>query len=394
VKIDRTGFFCLALLWSIAAAFASPQQSPQTPSSNQASTSADDAASPQNPTTQNPTTQNPTTQNPTTQKPTTQTPPAQNPTTQNPATQAPAPASTPPSQLPPPQNSPAQANPAQSSPDQPASTAPIVVAPPELPKYPDVRLPGEYGWYIGVDTWTPKEHPVFNAGRNSGNVYPSYVTMLGDPKYGKGAEFGIALGLHNSLSFNYLETRAAGDFTTPAILTVAGGQTYAAGTLVSTDHNIQDIKLSFAYLTWPYPVESRKFRLKTLYQIQYVSARAGFDAPLLPLVDANGNIILDSSGNPISYAASETKWFILPTFGVMATEYITRNVRFEFSGDGFGIPHHSLLYEGESTINFRISHFELRGGGKFFHFKTSTSQDFYMKGSLASVFFGIRWYSR
>jgi hypothetical protein len=385
VKIDRNGFFCLYVLWSFAAANAGPQQSPQAPSPTQLVTPADDGISPQNPTTQNPTTQNPTTQTPPVQNPTTQTPPVQNPTTQ-----APAPPQTPPSQLPPP----TQATPAQTAPDQPASTAPIVVAPPELPKYPDVRLPGEYGFYIGVFTWSPKEHPVFNAGRNSGNVYPSYVTMLGDPKYGKAAEFGIAVGLHNSLSFSYMETRAAGDYTTPAIVEVANGQAYAAGTLVSTDHNIQDFKLSFSYLTWPYPVESRKFRLHTLYQIQYVSAKAGFDAPLLPLVDANGNLILDSSGNPISYQAAETKWFILPTFGVNATEYITRNIRAEFTADGFGIPHHSLLYEGEASINFRLSHFELRGGGKFFHFKTSTDQDFYMKGSLASVFVGVRWYSR
>jgi hypothetical protein len=397
VKIDRYGFFCLYLLCSFAAASASPQQqSPQSPSATQLVTASDDGSSPQNPTTQNPTTQNPTTQNPTTQNPTTQNPTTQTPPAQNPTTQAPATPQTPTNQLPPPPPpaSPTQANPSPNTSDQPASTAPIVVAPPELPKYPDVRLPGEYGFWIGIDTWSPKEHPVFNAGRNSGNVYPSYVTMLGDPKYGKGAEFGIAVGLHNSLTFNYLETRSAGDFTTPVIIQEPAGQTYAAGTLVSTDHNITNFKLSFNYLTWPYPVESRKFRLKTLYQVQYVSARAGFDAPLLPLVDANGNIILDASGNPISYATSETKWFVLPTFGVSATEYITRNIRFEFSADGFGIPHHSLLYEGETTLNFRLSHFELRGGGKFFHFKTSTDQDFYMKGSLASVFVGIRWYSR
>jgi hypothetical protein len=380
VKIVRTGFLCLYLLGEFAAAYATPQQSPQIPSST-AAAAVDDAPA-QNPTTQNPTSQNPTTQNPTTQNPATQTPPAQNPT-QNPTTQAP-PAQTPAGQTPA----------AQGSPDQPTSNAPIVVAPPDLPKYPDVRLPGEYGFYIGIDTWSPQEHIIWNTGRNSGLTTAAYVNMQGEPKYGKGAQVGIAVGLHNSLNFSYLETRAAGDFITPVILTVAGGQTYAAGTLVSTDHNIQDVKISFDYLTWPYPVESRKFRLKTLYQIQYVAAKAGFDAPLLPLVDANGNLILDSSGNPISYQSSETKWFILPTFGVSATQYITRNLRLEASADGFGIPHHSLLYEGEATVNFRISAFEIRGGGKFFHFKTSTDQDFYLKGSLASVFFGIRWYSR
>jgi len=377
VKIDRSGFLCLFLLIGCGFAAASPQQPPEVPSATQPAASLDAAASQQNPTTQNPTSQNPAGQ----------TAPAQNPAPQNPTTQNPT------TQTPPAQAAPTQTPPQQAAPDQPASTAPIVVAPPELPKYPDVRLPGEYGWWLGVDSWEPAEHPIFNAGKNSGNIYSTYVTMLGKTKPGKGGEVGIALGLHNSLTFSYLETRGAGDFTTPVILTVAGGQTYAAGTLVSTDHNISDMKLSFNYLTWPYPVESRKFRFKTLYQLQYVSAKAGFDAPLLPLVDANGNILLDSSGNPISYASSETKWFILPTFGVSATEYITRNIRFEFSADGFGIPHHSLLYEGESTLNFRLSRFELRGGGKFFHFKTSTDQDFYMKGTLASVFVGIRWYS-
>jgi hypothetical protein len=381
VKIERTGFLCLYLFSSFAAAYASPQQqSPQVPPT-QLAAAADDSAPPQNPTTQNPA-QNPT-QNPTLPIPPTQNPTAPAPQTQNPTTQAP-PTQVPPAQTPPP----------QLSPDQPASTAPIVVAPPELPKYPDVRLPGEYGFYIGIDGWDPQGHPIFNHGRNSGLTNSSYVTFQGKANTGKGAEFGLALGLHNSIHISYLETRAAGDFTTPVILTVAGGQTYGAGTLVSTDHNIQDVKISFDYLTWPYPVESRKFRLKTLYQVQYVAAKAGFDAPLLPLVDANGNLILDSSGNPISYAASETKWFILPTFGVSASQYITRNIRFEASADGFAIPHHSTLYEGESTLNIRVNHFELRGGAKLFHFKTSTSQDFYLKGTLASVFFGIRWYSR
>jgi hypothetical protein len=389
VTIVRTGFLCLYLLFSFGAASASPQQqTPQVLSATQLTTPADSDAPSQNPTTQNPTTQTPPVQtppaqtppaqNPTTQTPPVQTPPAQNPTTQNPTTQTP----------------PAQTPPAQTPPDQPTSTAPIVVAPPELPKYPDVRLPGEYGFYFGIDSWSPQNMPIFNKGRNSGITNNSYVTMQGKAKLGKGAEFGLALGLHNMLRFSYLETRAAGDFTTPVALSVVGGQTYAAGTFVSTDYNIQALKLSFDYLTLPYPVESRKFRLKTLYQVQYVSARVGFDAPLLPLVDANGNILIDANGNPLSYAASESKWFILPTFGLSATEYITRNLRFEASADGFAIPHHSTLYEGESTLNFRFSHFELRGGAKLFHFKTSTNQDFYVKGTLESVFFGIRWYSR
>ena len=322
------------------------------------------------------------------QNPATQTPPAQNPTSQNPA-------QNPTSQTPPPQTPPQQTpqTPLSPTPAQPQS-GPIVTAVPELPKYPDVRLPGEYGWYLGVDGWLPQEMPTFDKGANSGIVNNSHITMQGKPKFAEGAEFGVALGLHNMLKLSFFETRAAGDFTAGADTTVFNGQTYTANTLVSTDYKVQNLKLSFDYLTWPYPIESRRFRLKTLWQVQYTSVKAGFDAPQLPLTDANGNPLIDASGNPISYASSSTKWFMTPTFGLSATEYLTRNIRFEASADGFAVPHHWTLYEGESTLNVRVSHFEVRGGAKLFHYKTSTSQDFYLRGTLASVFFGIRWYSR
>jgi hypothetical protein len=348
------------------------QQADQPPAAdtpqNPASQDAPQSAPAQNPATQNPVTQNPTTQNPTSQNPLPQTPPQTTP------------------QIPP-------ASPLTPATPQPSS-GPIVNAVPELPKYPDVRLPGEYGFYIGIDTWFPTQQPIFNKGRNSGYTDNSYIVMQGKPNLNEGAEFGLALGLHNMLKFSYFQSRAAGDFTAPVDTAVWNGQVYTAGTLVSTDYLVQNLKLSFDYLTWPYPVESRRFRLKTLWQVQYTSVRAGFDAPQLPLFDANGNPLIDAAGNPISYAATSSKWFILPTFGLSATEYLTRNIRFEASADGFAIPRHSTLYEGESTLNFRVNHFELRGGAKLFHYKTSTSQDFYLKGTMASVFFGLRWYSR
>jgi len=377
VKIYRNGILYLCLL-AVAATGRAQQADPQSAAPPAA---ADSEGAAQNPATQDPTKQNPTTQNPpATQNPTTQNPPAQNPPARPPA-------QTPATQTPPPTTPPVQ-----TAPQQPA-TGPIVNAPPELPKYPDVRLPGEYGFYFGITAWTPKQQPTFDKGRNTGIVNNSFVTMQGTPTVAPGFETGLAIGLHNTLSLSFWESRAAGDFVTPVNLTVFNGQTYTSNTLISTDYLIQNLKISFAYLTWPYPVESRRFRFKTLWQIQYVSARSGFDAPQLPLTDANGNPIIDANGNPISYAATGTKWFILPTFGASATEYITRNIRFEASGDGFAIPHHSTLYEAEGSLAVRISSFELRGGAKMFHFKTSTSQDFYMRGTLASAFVGIRWYS-
>jgi hypothetical protein len=378
VKIYRNGFFYICVFGlGLVGSFAPRLRAQQ---SNAAPPATDPAVVAQSAATQDPEAQNPTTQNSTTQNPAapTQSAPATNPTTQNPATQNPT------------SQNPAPTQPAAAQP----SGGPIVNAAPALPKYPDVRLPGEYGFFIGFNAWLPQQQPVFDKGRNAGYVANSRIVMQGTPKFADGGEFGLALGLHNMLRFSYFQSRASGDFTAPVDTVVFNNQIYGAGTLVSTNYLLQNVKLSFDYLTWPYPVESRRFRLKTLWQLQYTSAKAGFDAPLLPLVDANGNPLIDAAGNPISYAASATKWFIIPTFGLSATEYITPHIRFEASADGFSIPHHSTLYEGESTINLRVSHFEVRGGAKLFHFSTSASQDFYMRGTLGSVFFGVRWYSR
>jgi hypothetical protein len=290
----------------------------------------------------------------------------------------------------------AQATPPQPSgppagaPSGPGQTT--IQAPPELPKYPDVRLPGEYGFWIGVQGWIPQSQPTFDKGHNSTITTSSAVTMQGTPKFAEGAEVGIALGLHNALRASFFTTRASGNFTSSQDLTL-WNQIYPAGTLISTDYKVSDFKLSFDYLTWPYPVESRTFRLKTLWQVQYVSVRSGFDAPKLQTTDANGNPLIDANGNPLTYMASGTRWYITPTFGLGATKYITHDVRFDAEASGFTIPHHTTTWDVDAYINFRLGHIEIGAGGRAFHFKTSTDGPFYMRGTLYSPAAQIRWYS-
>jgi len=276
---------------------------------------------------------------------------------------------------------------------QEPKTGPIVTAAPELPKYPDVRLPGETGFWLGINLSVPKESPIFDRGHAATFPQSSLVIMQGSPKYEAGLEFGIALGLHNALRISYWGIRAAGDFTAPQDLTL-WNQTYTKGTLVSTNYRIQDLKLSFDYLTWPYPVESRKYRLKTLWQVHYLSARSGFDAPLLPLVDSTGAPLVDASGNPVNYAGQGTKWWVTPTFGLGWTQYVSRNVRIDINGSGFLLPHRWTVYDTDASVNFRVGHFELQGGAKAFHYKSSPADEFFIRNTMASVFFGVRWYSQ
>ncbi len=261
-----------------------------------------------------------------------------------------------------------------------------------MPKVPDVRMPGETGIWIGFTGWFPVSGVAMDKGHDSDYSYYSRVIMQGNPKLSQGVDIGIALGLHNALKISYFEARAAGD-ETPNIQTYLWGLLYPNGTLLSTNYRLQDAKMSFDYLTWPYPVESRRFRLKTLYQVQYIVVRTGFDNPTLPLFDSNGNPLLDSSGNPISYATAGTKTYITPTFGIGTEYWKSKRLRFETNTTAFAIPHHSTTLDGDASVNWRFGHWELKAGVKAFHFKTTPTADYFMRGTLYSGMVGIRWYS-
>jgi hypothetical protein len=315
---------------------------------------------------------------------------AQQPETDPAAAQAPTQQA--PTQQAPTQPAPAPQNPlTQQEPSTPS--APIVQAPPELPKYPDVRLPGEYGFWISINGSDPREQPIFDKGHASTFTQSGYVVMQGHPKAAEGAEIGIALGLHNALRLSYFRDQAQGNFTNGVELVVPG-QDFAAGNYLSTSYTLQRYKASFDYLTWPYPVESRRFRLMTLWQFEYMTMKTAFNAPLLPLTDANGNPYIGADGNPISYASQISKSIISPELGIGLREYLTKNFRLELNGTGFAIPHHWTIWEADVTANIRIKQFEVGFGAKAFHFKTSPEQDFFSRATLASPFVSIKWFSQ
>jgi len=289
-----------------------------------------------------------------------------------------------------PQNPPA----AQPSTQPPGQTGqPNITAPPELPKYPDVRMPGESGIWLGVGGSEPTGQPIFDKGRASGITNNSLITFQGRPKLGESAEIGFAMGLHNALVVSAFTTRAAGDFTSATPLTL-WGQNYDPNVLISTDFHIQDVKFSFEYLTWPYPVESRRFRLKTLWQVQYVNVVSGFDAPLLPITGPSGGPLYGANGQPITYQAKGSHAIISPTLGLGVAEYLSKYVRLQIDGSGFAFPHRWTLWDSDASLNLRFGHFELGGGVRAFHFKTSTHALYYMRGTLISPQVSLRWYSK
>jgi len=279
-------------------------------------------------------------------------------------------------------------------PPPPITIRPQQQPPPPLPKVPDVRQPGETGISIGVMGWFPVQAPTIDKGRQADWIEPTRTRLAGKPKYSPEGDIGVAVGLHNALRFSYFQDRASGNLTTGGNDLRIWDVVYPGRSLLATDYKLQAAKISFDYLTWPYPVESRKFRLKTLWQVQYLNIKTSLNAPLLPVTDSSGNPIVDSSGNPLDYHSQGSKTVVLPTLGIGLAEYVNRHVRLEVNGSGFAIPHHSTIWDGDASANFRYGHWELRVGAKAFHFKTSTQSDFFLKNTMASGFVGVRWYSQ
>jgi hypothetical protein len=290
----------------------------------------------------------------------------------------------------------AQQGGAQTPPDQPAAApqpsdetpAPqqrsgIIPAPPPLPKYPDVQMPGETGYYAGLVGWLPFGTPTVDKGIAADFTGLSYFHLPGTPKILPSAEIGLALGLHNSLDLSYFSSKASGSVTAPGAL-VLFSQSYNQGDLLATTSKVQDLKLSLAYLTWPYPVESRHFRLRTLWQVHYLWATSKYDAPIRSATP-------DSSGNLTSYATTGSKQIISPAVGLGFTEYASRDFRLELNVTGFDVPHHFAIGDADAFGAYRIGRLEIRAGAKGLYYKTSPQADFYFRGRPIGAFVGVRW---
>ena len=265
----------------------------------------------------------------------------------------------------------------------PAQRTSNIQVPPPLPKFPDVQMPGETGYFAGVIGWLPYGTPYVNKGHTASFTGLSLLHLAGTPKIAPSAEIGLALGLHNSLTLTYFATKASGSTPAPTPL-VLFTQSYTKGDRLTTSEKVQDVKLSFAYLTWPYPVESRHFRLRTLWQVHYLSVSSNYDDPVR-------SATADSSGNLTSYAATGGKTIVSPAIGLGLTEYASRNFRFELNVAGFDMPHHSAIGDGEAFGAYRVGKIEIRVGAKGLYFKTSPQGDFYFRGRPVGAYVGVRW---
>jgi hypothetical protein len=236
-------------------------------------------------------------------------------------------------------------------------------------------MPGEGKISIGVWGWLPRGEPVFDKGKLAPTTETSHLRFAGTPSLGRGISATIPAGGHNAIRITYFDTKASGNLTASNNLAL-WDQGFSAGDAISTYYKLQSGKFSYEFLTWPYPVGSRRFRLKTLYQVQYAKIQSIFNAPLSA-----------TAFGP----ATGSKTLILPALGVGIADYLSRDVHFDVNASGFVLPH-KALGDVDASMSFRFGRLELQLGGKVYYFKTSTGSDFFMKGLLAGPFVGLKFY--
>ena len=230
--------------------------------------------------------------------------------------------------------------------------------------------------------WMTVGAPKLRAGHTSTATEPANFDFPGRAKGGPGIELGIPAGKGNTLRFSFFRTQGAADTTATSnvdLLSVG----YAPGDLLVTRYKMQNMKLSWEYLS--YTFASSKIRFKTLYEVQYTSFDTSIDAPLKV-------ISTDSSGNAVSNTGTGGKSLVYPTFGVGFEQALSPRFRWEAKTSGFGLPHLPAQWEEEASAAIRFGHVEVLVGERLFMIKTSPRTDMFFEQMVPGAYLGVRYY--
>jgi hypothetical protein len=266
--------------------------------------------------------------------------------------------------------------------EQPPASAvsPKVDAAPKPDVAPQEREP-ESTVSLGLNYWLGGFKPVIRTGRTSAAAQPSDLDFPGNPKGANGATLSIPAGEHNSLRFSYFRVQGHGNMSAPADLDLFSTG-YTQGDYLATSYTLQNAKVSLDFLSWPFPVGNSKFRVKTLWEVQYTTIRSGFAAPLK--VSATGDFTDTSS------QGSES--FVYPSLGMGIEHLTSKNFRWGAKASGFAIPHRPVLWDADTYAAYRRGQIEFTAGARAFHFKTSPQREQYLGGTLSGAYVGLRYY--
>jgi hypothetical protein len=197
-----------------------------------------------------------------------------------------------------------------------------------------------------------------------------------------GARVSIPVSKNATIRFSYFKANSfTGVTSAPGNLNLFG-QPITGRDVLTNLADMESFKLSYDYLTYFWKHGSSELRLKTLYDIQRISVNSEVDDFQVDTTGALVNI------NPIV----NSKSIVLPTFGLGLEHTLSRHFRWEARGSGFGLPHRGDIVDAEAQIAVRVSHFELLGGGRWLHFKTSPKSAQYIVENMYGPYVSLRYY--
>jgi hypothetical protein len=227
---------------------------------------------------------------------------------------------------------------------------------------------------ITLYDWLPSGGPSLHAGTQAILPPPHDLKLPGKPSRAYGGTITIPMKGSSRLEFSFLTLNDRGNAFAPTDLGLFGG-TIAQGEPLAMSYSLRHLKLSYNFLTYPNPPQDAKFRVKTLWEVQFVQ--------LYPSVTA----ALSAPDQPLT----ATQRIILPTVG-LGMEYVpSKHFRMELRGSGMALLHRSALGDAEGSAVVRLGRIEIFAGGKVLYFKTSPKSDTYMRGALWGPYGGVRW---
>jgi hypothetical protein len=247
-----------------------------------------------------------------------------------------------------------------------------------VPDYPDPRT-----ITVGVFYWLT----IPGSGPNliGGQAATGFETLdhFGKEHFAPGIEVVVPITRTGELHAEGFLAKGDGSQTAPAATTVYS-TSYNKGDGLNTQYQITSGKLYLDDLLYPYKFPVSKFRLKSLWEVQYIGVKGTIDAPLKPTTDA--------AGNAVTTTGTGSNNIIFPTFGLAAEYAISPHVLLRADASGFGLPHRAELYDAEGTVSYRRDKLEFRAGVKLLHFKTSPQKEEYVTDTLSGGFIGIRYH--
>jgi hypothetical protein len=272
-----------------------------------------------------------------------------------------------------------QQTPAERQAAQTPAAPPMQPKTARIPDYPDPRT-----LTIGVFYWLT----IPGSGANLETGHQAFddetLTHLGPDHKSPGIFISFPITRTGEIKFEGWSSKGDGNQTATQTLDLFS-TTINPGDYLATQYQIKAGKLYLDDLLWPYKFPVSRFRLKSLWEVQWISVSTTIDAPLVAAVE-------DSSGNVTYETAVGSRQVILPTIGLAAEYALTPHLLLRADASGFGLPHRADIWDANATVSYRRRKWEILAGFKAVHFKTTPQQTEFIADTLSGGFVGVNWH--